>query len=342
MLNFVQADKEPVSRQLMEKIYARIRTPKKLGAVIRWEDSFTDCPTVFRKDDMFYMYFLSISKNCINSGYETHLARSRDLKNWEYVGKVLGRASERVSEKEAWNSRQCGGYAAFPDIKFGGSNLLQKVNGHYYISCMCGNRDGYEPDPLMMGMAVSEDPADPEGFRMLPEPVLRPDDPDAREGEKKTLYKSFMFEDPLRSTGHRFVNAYNGKAGDDRERIYLAVSDDGETWERYGDRAVIDLITDYPDGLICGDPQIILIDDIYVMFFFRYEKGKGAYNTFACSRDLVSWTVWTGEPLIKSEYEWENVHAHKTWFLRHDGINYHFYCAVNDQNERFIALAVSK
>lgn len=102
------------------------------------------------------------------------------------------------------------------------------------------------------------------------------------------------------------------------------------------------MITDYPDGLICGDPQIILIDDVYVMLFFRYEKNSPAYNTFAASRDLINWTIWEGEPLIKSEYEWENVHAHKTWFIRHNNTNYHYYCAVNDKNERFIALAVSE
>ena len=55
----------------------------------------------------------------------------------------------------------------------------------------------------------------------------------------------------------------------------------------------------------------------------------------------MHWTIWNGEPLIHSEYDWEDVHAHKTWFLRHNEVNYHFYCAVNSKNERFIALATS-
>ena len=78
------------------------------------------------------------------------------------------------------------------------------------------------------------------------------------------------------------------------------------------------------------------------MLFFRYRDGEPAFNTFACSRDLINWTHWNGEPLIKSEYEWENVHAHKPWFVRNNGKNYHFYCAVNDKNEQFIALATSE
>ena len=78
------------------------------------------------------------------------------------------------------------------------------------------------------------------------------------------------------------------------------------------------------------------------MFFFVYKKDKPAFNTFACSRDLKNWTVWDGKPLIESEQEWENVHAHKTWFIHNNGVNYHFYCAVNDKNERFIAVATSE
>ncbi len=77
------------------------------------------------------------------------------------------------------------------------------------------------------------------------------------------------------------------------------------------------------------------------MFFFIWNEGSPAYNTFAASKDLLRWTVWKGEPLIQSEYEWEDLHAHKTWFLHHNGTNYHFYCACNSKNERFIALATS-
>ena len=45
--------------------------------------------------------------------------------------------------KNRWDSKQCAGYAAFPDITFGGTNMLQKVNGSYYISYLAGNSDGY-------------------------------------------------------------------------------------------------------------------------------------------------------------------------------------------------------
>ena len=310
MINFKESSLPAVTQEEMQHIYQRIKTPIKRGAVIKWNDYFTDSPTIFKKDDKFYMYFVAISKDCNISGYETHLATSEDLLQWDYVGTIF-----RRNEENHWDSKQCGGYAAFIDNTFGGSNEPQLVNDSYYISYLAGNSAGYEPDPLFMGMAKSTDPTNPDGFTRFPQPILRPDDKDCRPYEEKTLYKSFMFEDKRNVTGYKYINAYNAKANDDRERIYLAVSNDGEHWERYGHRAVI--------------------------VFFRYEKEKPAYNTFACSRDLVHWTIWNGEPLIHSEYDWEDVHAHKTWFLRHNEVNYHFYCAVNSKNERFIALATS-
>lgn len=136
------------------------------------------------------MYFIGISKDCSISGYETHLARSTDLIHWNYVGPVFKR-----NNLNHWDSKQCAGYAAFKDILFDGSNELHQINGSYYISYLAGNSDGYEPDPLYMGLAKTENPINPNGFIRFEDPILRPDDKDVRPFENKTLYKSFLFED---------------------------------------------------------------------------------------------------------------------------------------------------
>ena len=146
----------------------------------------------------------------------------------------------------------------------------------------------------------------------------------------------------LMTLGHKYVNAYNAKPVDNKERIYLAVSDDGEHWKRYLDKPVIDETKTVPNLLISGDPQIVKLDDFYVMFFFRSIENGGAYNTFAASENLTDWTIWDGEPLIKPEYDWENVFAHKSCVVKNSGIVYHYYCAVNDKGERFIAAATSE
>ncbi len=321
----------------MNDIYNRIKTPIKHGAVIKWDNDFTDSPTVFQKDGIFYMYFIAISKDTKVSGYETHLASSTELLHWNYLGPIF-----RRNDLNHWDSKQCAGYAAFKDIAFDGTNALESVGGRYYITYLAGNSDGYEPDPLYMGQAYTADPTNPDAFTRFEEPILRPDDTDARTLETKTLYKSCLFRDVLGVTGYPYVNIYNGKAQNHTERIFLAVSEDGEHWERYGDRAVLDMTLIDPGTRIAGDPQIVCIGDIYVMFFFHFTAGRGAYDTFACSRDLVNWRVWDGEPLIAPTEEWENVHAHKPWFIRHNGVNYHFYCAVNKNNERYIAVATSE
>lgn len=336
MIPFKQSGSLGVTADEMKEIYEKIKTPKKLGAVLKWEKEFTDSATVFQKDGVFYMYFISISKDVSVSGYETHLAKSEDLIHWTYVGKILKR-----NEFNRWDSKQCAGYASFLDIAYDGGGQLEQLNGNYYIPYLAGNSDGYEPDPLYMGLAKTKNPVDPTSFERLPEPILRPEDVDVRPYEGKTLYKSFMFRDPLNTTGYPYVNVYNAKGEDNGERIYLAVSEDGEHWERYGEHAVLDLISN-GQGTTVGDPQIILIGDIYVMLYYGSRNCNAAYDSFACSRDLKSWNVWDGEPLVKSEHPFENGHAHKPWFIRYNGKNYHYYCAVNDQNERFIALAVSE
>ena len=337
MIRFNKKHYPEVSADEMGYIYDKIKTPVKHGSVIKWEEDFTDSPTVFKRDGVFYMYFVAISKDFSKSGYETHLTSSVDLINWDYLGPVF-----RRNEKNHWDSKQCAGYAAFKDICFDGSNELSKINDQYYISYLAGNSDGYEPDPLYMGLAKTNDPTLPDSFVRLEQPILRPEDPDSRQMETKTLYKSCLFEDILGVTDYPYVNIYNGKAQDGTERIFLAVSMDAENWERYGESDVLDMKTIDPNTMITGDPQILCIDDIYVMLFFHFTKGKGAYNTFACSRDLIHWKIWDGKPLVEPTEAWENIHAHKPWFVRHNGVNYHYYCAVNSNNERFIALATSE
>ena len=337
MIPFHKTDARPITDVEMCAVYERIKTPVKRGAVVKWENDFTDSPTVFHYGDRYYMYFIAISKDTSVSGYETHLAASWDLLSWEYLGPIF-----RRNELNRWDSKQCAGYAAFADVCFGGSGELERVNGKYYLSYLAGNSNGYEPDPLYMGLAYSSDPTARDSFVRLPDPILMPCDPDARPYETKTLYKSFLFRDVLGASGYPYVNIYNAKAENSTERIFLAVSSDGERWERYGDRHVLDMTERDPSTVISGDPQILCIDGLYVAVFFHYAKGRGAYDTFAVSRDLVDWRVWDGEPLVSPIEPWENIHAHKPWLIEKNGVVYHFYCAVNDKNERFIALATSK
>ena len=46
-------------------------------------------------------------------------------------------------------------------------------------------------------------------------------------------------------------------------------------------------------------------------------------------------------PSVEPSKPWDQKYAHKPWLIKHDGVVYHFYCAVGDQG-RVIALATSK
>jgi predicted GH43/DUF377 family glycosyl hydrolase len=95
-------------------------------------------------------------------------------------------------------------------------------------------------------------------------------------------------------------------------------------------------------GVISGDPQIVRMHGLWVMFYFGAFWKPGAFDTFAASQDLVHWTKWDGPDLIKRSEPWDALFAHKPWILKHDGVVYHFYCAVDAKDHRTIALATSK
>src|SRR5207253_9836581 len=100
------------------------------------------------------------------------------------------------------------------------------------------------------------------------------------------------------------------------------------------------VIDNGPEG-ISGDPQIVQIDDVRVMFYFGHRWKPKAFDTFACSHELLNWTKWDGPHLVEPSQTWDETFAHKPWVLKHDGVVYHFYCAVGKEG-RAIAVATSK
>ena len=334
------ADDRAVSPERMKAIYEEVKTPHKVGMVLEPEDGeMLDNPTVFRHGKSWYMMFIRFD----GKGYETHLAKSDDLLKWTRLGRIFSRG-----EKGAWDSAQADGWPALVDTRWDGPNTLNTFGGKYRMMYLGGAADGYETDPLSTGVAWTDDPsAVREWTRYEGNPVMRPSDPDARDFERKTIYKHFTVDDPSRSCGGRFVNFYNAKqVGVWREAIGMTVSDDMLHWRRVGDGPVIDNGDADKPG-ISGDPMIRRIVDVWVMFYFgyRWKPGiGGAFDTFACSYDLKHWTKWEGEPLVKPSEDFDRVHAHKPWVLKHGGVVYHWYCAVGDRNGRKvrgIALATS-
>jgi len=316
-----------VPDSVMQRVYGEVRTPYKYGIVVRGEPGEkVDSPSVFRHNGRWYMVYILFNER----GYKTMLAESGDLLTWQTLGVILDQGSG------GWDDDQAAGYIALQNPVWGGSNGLYTFDGAYWLSYLGGALEGYETEPLSVGMARTRGPGAALPWERIPEnPVLTRDQPGARWWEKNTLYKSYVLYDPSNTLGRPFVMFYNAKTGG-VERIGMAVSGDMRTWERYGDDPVID-----NGSGISGDPQVVRMGDVWVMFYFGAFWKPKAFDTFACSYDLVHWTKWDGPHLIEPSEPWDETYAHKPWVIKHDGVVYHFYCAVGTEG-RVIALATSE
>jgi predicted GH43/DUF377 family glycosyl hydrolase len=317
-----------VDAATMQRIYDEVKTPHKYGIVLRVPEGkkYVDCPSVFRHGDKWYMVYITFD----DTGYETEIAESDDLLKWNRLGKIMSFG------ESGWDHIQKAGYIALQDTEWGGSARLQKYKGRYWLSYFGGELKGYETDPLSIGIAWTKTPDKAVEAERLPVPVLTRDQPDVRDWERLTYFKSNIIRDPQKSLGYPFIMYYNAKSPRKHELIGMAVSNDMVTWLRYGDDAIIDA-----GRGISGDPQLVKIGDVWVMFYFGAFWRPGAFDTFACSYDLAHWTKWTGPDLIASSEPWDKTFAHKPWVLKVDGVVYHFYCAVGEEG-RVIALATSK
>ncbi len=342
------AQQKVVPQAVMQQIYEEVKTPYKYGMVISPADSTkkVDCPSVFRKGDSWYMTYIVFD----GRGYETWLAKSKDLLQWKTLGRILSfRDTAATKELTAWDASQSAGYIALQDTRWEGSYELEKFNNKYWLSYIGGKETGYENGKLGIGIASTQkNITKPHEWQRVAEPVLSMSDKDVRWWENKKLFKSSIIWDKDKTLGHPFVMYYNANGDTSNntprwrwfERIGMAVSDDMINWQRYK----IDPVVHHKIG-ITGDGVIQKIGDVWVMFYFGafWEGRKNeTFDRFACSYDLVNWTDWNGEDLVKPSEPYDAKYAHKPFVVKWKGVVYHFYCAVDKKDVRGIAVATSK
>jgi predicted GH43/DUF377 family glycosyl hydrolase len=323
-----------VDTNAMAQVFDEVKTPFKYGVVLKGAgtNELVDCPSVFRSGSHWYMVYVAITNKV---GYQTFLARSDDLLHWTKLGLILPFA------RTNWDAWQADGGIALADYRWDGTHELEKFDGKYWMSYIGGSKQGYETDPLSSGMAWTKNPTKAREWNRIPEnPVLSGKDADVRDFEKRTLYKSQIIHDKSESLGSPFVMFYNGKRKNGFERIGMAVSRDMVHWNRYGENPVVANGEAKTNGM-SGDPQIVKIGDVWTMFYFGAGWKPHAFDTFACSYDLVHWTKWDGANLVEPSEPFDKTYAHKPWALKYRGVVYHYYCAVGTEG-RVIALATSK
>ncbi len=322
-----------VSDQKMRSVYEQIKTPYKYGIVFQHPDStkMIDSPSIFRWENKWLMTYIIFD----GKGYETWLAESNNLIDWKSKGRIMSFTDS------GWDANQKAGYMALLDPRWNGSYTPELYNGKYWMSYLGGSVKGYEAGQLGVGISSTNQPNEINEWERLSQPVLSANDKDANWFDNRTIFKSLIIHDKKLHTGSPFVMFYNASGDTARyESIGMAVSHDMINWKRYGNNPVV---SRYKRGTICGDAQIAKIGKMYVMFYFGafWRDDKIAYDRFACSYDLIHWTDWKGEDLIKPTEPYDKKYAHKPFVIKWQGVVYHFYNAVGDKG-RVIALATSK
>ena len=351
----ITAFAQKISKNVMQKIYDEVKTPYKYGMVVAPEDNYhqIDCPMVYREGNRWFMtYVVYNGKDGTDGrGYETWLATSDDLLQWKTLGRLLCYADK------GWDMNQRAGYPALIDWTWNGSYEMAKYKGRHWMSYFGGEGTGYEAirKPLNMGMASTKgDITQAHPWETSPSPVLSINDKSAQWWEKLTHYKSTVYWDKNKTLGKPFVMFYNAGGINPAnqlkaERIGIALSSNMTSWRRLPLRTAKrktgnPVFFHEAPGIITGDAQIVKLPHYYVMFYFSAynpERKYNAYNTFAVSRDLVNWQDWDGADLVYPSKPYDDMFAHKSYVLKHQGVVYHFYCAVNHAGQRGIAVATS-
>ena len=355
LMGAVSVFAQQISKKVMQQIYEEVKTPYKYGMVVAPQDNYhkIDCPMVYQEKGKWYMTYVVYNgkEGTDGRGYETWLAQSDDLLHWKTLGRLLSYADK------GWDMNQRAGYPALIDWTWNGSYQMAQFKGRHWMSYFGGVGTGYEAvrAPLNMGMASTKGSiTEASEWQTSAKPILSVEDKDVQWWEKLTHYKSTVYWDRSKSLGKPFVMFYNAGGINPAnnlkaERIGIALSSNMTSWKRLPLRS-----KKYPNGnpvfyhespgIITGDAQIVKFPHYYVMFYFSAfnpSRKYNAYNTFAVSRDLVHWQDWDGADLVYPTKPYDDMFAHKSYVLKHKGVVYHFYCAVNQAGQRGIAVATN-
>lgn len=320
-------------RELVEEL----STPCRYGPILEptgragdFDSEMVDCPFVFRHDGRWWMTYVGFD----GRGYRTGLARSDDLFHWERCGLILDWGSD-----DSFDRRGAAGLWILRDPRLD-SPVLMRYQGRFWMFYGAYDGEGYEAGVGRIGLAWSDGDL-MRWHKVEWNPILDITTADVGLWERDTLYKpSCIYHDG------RFWLFYNAKGlvrGQIREQTGLAWSYDLRSWHRYEENPVLTVGDEGEwDSLFCSDPFICWYKDKWLMFYYGYD-GKHAQDGLAFSNDLTNWEKWP-QPILPvgTPGAADSLHAHKPCIILHEGVVYHFYCAVRDvDGRRTIALATS-
>lgn len=298
-------------------------TPHKLGRPVlagsgkqgSFDELLVDSPFVFAHDGSYRMMYVGYDGH----GYQTALARSTDLIEWEFEALILGRGGSG-----RWDDVNVSGTWILRENDLRGPGTLKKWKGRYWLAYHAYPSQGYEAGPGRIGLAWTTDET-LHTWHRLPEPILEP--ADGSPWERGGLYKECLVED-----GGRFYLFYNAKSehpegGAWTEQIGLALSNDLADFTRVEQNPVLPVSSSSWDAVFASDPCVVRDDDQWCMFYFGFD-GVRAQEGLATSPDLIESTK-RPDPLIRTggAGELDATHAHKPSTITKDGVLFHFYTA---------------
>ncbi|MHB1150943.1 MAG: glycoside hydrolase family protein [Eubacteriales bacterium] len=286
-----------------------------------FDSKAVDCPTLFRHNNSFYMMYVGFD----GTGYQTGLARSQDLLNWEKLGCILKRGSNRD-----WDKIGQAGTWILRDSDLYGSHELLKIDGKYWMFYHSYPDSGYESGPAKIGLAYTEDESLMK-WEFAGEPVYTYGGPGEWDGGG--LYKCcvILHEDLY----YMYYNAKNLIDGMWKEQTGLATSCDMIHWTRHPENPLVRVTPGAWDSVFASDPHMEYDSrrHKWIMFYYGYN-GRAAMDGIAVSDDMIHFEKYP-VPVIQvgAEGEIDSRYAHKPSVIYHEGKLYHYYCACRPHRE---------
>ncbi len=271
---------------------------------------------ICRHNGRFYLFYIGFD----GSGYRTALAVSDDLLHWEKKSVVLDAGSPHP-----WDQSGRAISCLLADIDLYGTRTLTKRDGKYWMYYHAYPGVGYEVGGAANGLAWSTD-----------ENLLEwhcEDMPVFEKGPKGAWDGAGLYSVWIVPHGEGYRLFYNGKERESfpwHEQVGMATSDSLHHWTRYESNPVLRVTPEHWDCYFsCG--QHVLYDSRerrWVMFYCGFD-GHHAQDGVAVSDDMLHWTK-RETPVLSygAPGELDATHAHKPCIIWHDGVLYHFYCAV--------------
>ena len=300
----------------------RYSKPVLVGSGVKgaFDEQAVDIPFVFRHGGEWRMMYVGFD----GQGYQTAMARSGDLLNWEPMGVILPRSAEggcwdSIGQAGTWMIKECDNLHSTPKLK--------KIDGKYWMVYHSYPGEGYESGAAEIGLAFCDDESLMK-WTPLEKPVFS-----WREGadwERGGLYKACIIQGGVSGISAKYLMFYNAKTMDVPwiEETGVAFSEDLFNWKRYDGNPVLRVDEGRWDRRFVSDPYIVRDGDWWLNFYFGLGPGH-AQEGLAFSRDLLNWEKVDAPILAHGEAgSLDSGHAHKASILWHEGRLYHFYCAT--------------